>query len=68
VNDRALPAEELAEYLRSHGAKARACATVEEGILAAKAAAGEDGIIVSFGSLYLAGVVRKEFFRMSEQN
>ena len=64
VNDRALPAAELAEYLREHGAKAVACNTVEEGILAARAAAGEDGVIAAFGSLYLAGVVRKEYFRL----
>lgn len=64
VNDRALPAEDLAEHLQNHGAKAIACNTVEDGILAARAAAGEDGIVVAFGSLYLAGVVRKAFFRM----
>ena len=68
VNDRALPAEELAEYLREHGAKAIACDTVESGILAAKAAAGEDGIVTAFGSLYLAGVVRKEYFRLFGEN
>ena len=64
VNDRALPAGDLAEYLRSCGAKAIACDTVESGILAARTAAGEDGIVAAFGSLYLAGVVRKEYFRL----
>ena len=64
VNDRALPAEELAEYLREHGAKATACDTIEAGILAARTAAGADGVVVGFGSLYLAGVVRKEYFRL----
>lgn len=64
VNDRALPAGELADYLRSHGAKAVACDTIEAGIRAAVTAAGEDGIVVGFGSLYLAGVVRKEYFRL----
>ena len=68
VNERALPAEKLAEHLRQQGENAVACETVEEGLLAARKAAGEDGIVVAFGSLYLAGVVRKEFFRMSEQN
>jgi dihydrofolate synthase/folylpolyglutamate synthase len=67
VNERALPAEKLAEYLRRQGAKAVACKAVEEGLLTARKAAGEDGIVVAFGSLYLAGVVRKEFFRMTEQ-
>lgn len=68
VNERALPAEKLAEHLRQQGANAVACETVEEGLLAARKAAGEDGIVVAFGSLYLAGVVRKEFFRMSGKN
>lgn len=64
VNDRALPAEKLAEYLRSYGAKAVACKTIEDGILTARAAAGDDGVVVGFGSLYLAGVVRNTFFQM----
>ena len=68
VNERALPAEKLAEYLRGQGAKAVACEAVEEGILTARKAAGEDGIVVAFGSLYLVGVVRQEFLRMTEQN
>ena len=63
VNDRALPAGELADHLRQQGAKAVACETVEDGIRAAEAAAGADGVVVSFGSLYLAGVVRKAFLR-----
>ena len=66
ANERALPAGELAEHLRLRGAKAAACDAVEEGILAARAAAGEDGVVVAFGSLYLAGVVRKAF--MDEHN
>lgn len=68
VNDRALPAEKLAEYLRSHGAKAAACKTIEDGILTARAAAGDDGVVVAFGSLYLAGVVRKAFFQLFGEN
>lgn len=68
VNDRALPAKALAEYLRSCGAKAAACDTIEDGILAARGAAGEDGIVVAFGSLYLAGVVRSAFFQMFGTN
>ena len=57
-SDRALPAEKLAEFLERRGAKATACDTVEDGIRAALAAAGTDGAVVSFGSLYLAGHVR----------
>ena len=68
VNDRALPAENLAEYLPSCGAKAVACETIEEGIQTARTAAGDDGVVVGFGSLYLAGVVRNSFFQMFGAN
>ena len=64
ANERALPAKDLADYLCKHGAKAVACDTVEDGIRTARAIAGDDGVVVAFGSLYLAGVVRKAFFRM----
>lgn len=60
-SERALPAAELAACLTQWGAKATPCETVEEGIGAALAAAGEKGIVVSFGSLYLAGAVRDAF-------
>ena len=66
-SDRALPAEKLAEYLRERGAKATACETVEDGIRAALAAAGADGAVVSFGSLYLAGHVRGVYQEMFGQ-
>ncbi|MBQ9066550.1 MAG: 5-formyltetrahydrofolate cyclo-ligase, partial [Clostridia bacterium] len=62
VSDRALPAAEFASYLAAQGAKAQACESVEEGILEALDAAGENGAVVSFGSLYLAGAVRTAFF------
>lgn len=61
VSDRALPAQTLADYLTEHGAKARACADIPAGIRAALDAAGEDGAVVAFGSLYLAGAVRTAF-------
>ena len=60
-SDRALPAADLAEYLNRAGAKAQAFDQVKDGIRSALDAAGEDGILVSFGSLYLAGAVRTEF-------
>lgn len=60
-NPRALSAEDLARELRSRGAQATACAQVEEGVTAAMEAAGENGVVVIFGSLYLAGAVRTEF-------
>lgn len=59
LSDRALPAENLAEYLRGQGARARACDDVQAGVQAALTAAGENGAVVGFGSLYLAGAVRE---------
>ncbi len=58
INPRALASEALAEELRAHGAKAAACQQIDEGIDAAVKAAGPDGLVVIFGSLYLAGAVR----------
>lgn len=57
-SERALPAGELAGYLRSLGAQAVACENVRSGVRAALQAAGNDGCIAAFGSLYLAGSVR----------
>ena len=61
VSDRALPAQALADYLTGRGARARACADISAGIRLALTAAGEDGAVVAFGSLYLAGAVRTAF-------
>ena len=58
---RALPASELAAYLKSLGAEALACETVPAGVAEARARAGAGGV-VAFGSLYLAGAVRTAFF------
>jgi len=57
-SDRALDAKKLSAFLRGKGAKARAVPDVKRGIRAAIRAAGPDGAVVSFGSLYLAGHVR----------
>lgn len=61
-SDRALPAEELAAFLVSRGARACACKTVYSGIRHAIDAAGETGVVVAFGSLYMAWEVRETFF------
>ena len=61
VSDRALQADALADYLTQRGAKARACEDIPTGIRTALAAAGEDGVVIAFGSLYLAGAVRTAF-------
>lgn len=58
---RSLPAGELCEFLRARGAKAEACESIDDGILKALLAAGEDGRVVAFGSLYIAGAVRRGY-------
>lgn len=58
---RALPAGELCEFLCSRGAEAEECGSIDEGILKALLAAGEDGRVVAFGSLYMAGAVRRGY-------
>lgn len=62
-SERALPAAELAACLSEWGAKATSCERVEDGIAKALEAAGKDGVVVSFGSLYLAGAVRDTYLK-----
>ncbi len=57
-NPRAMQAMELASRLQALGYAAIACETVEDGVQAAIAAAGEDGLICALGSLYMLGDVR----------
>ena len=59
LSDRALPAPELAAYLTERGAKANSFTDVTDGLRAALAAAGADGAVVGFGSLYLVGAIRR---------
>ena len=58
ISPRALPAQELAQYLTGLGADAVACDGIDAGLDAALGAAGEDGAVVAFGSLYLVGAIR----------
>ena len=60
---RALPAEELADWLSSHFDKpVHACTTVRQGIDAAFGrAAGNNAVICATGSLYLAGEILRFF-------
>lgn len=55
---RAMPAHCLAEYLSRQQVPAVPCKSVSEGIRLAVGEAGRHGVIVAFGSLYLAGAVR----------
>ena len=56
-NPRALPAGELAAYIRELGCSATACGTIREGVALALEQAGPDGTVLCYGSLYLIGDV-----------
>lgn len=57
-NPRKLEASELAKYLAQAGAKATACGSVAEGVHSAIDAAGKDGAVLCFGSLYMIGAIK----------
>ena len=61
---RALPAKDLAEWFRNRGAKAEAADDFVSGIKIAEKKAGKNGIVVCFGSLYLAGHIRVEYAKL----
>ncbi len=60
-SDRALPAGELAKLLEKTGKPVTVCASIPEGVEAARESAGEDGMACAVGSLYMAGAVRACF-------
>ena len=55
---RKLEAEELAKHLTQAGAKAIPCKTISEGVRTAIEKAGQDGVVLCFGSLYSIGDIR----------
>ena len=57
-NPRRLMAEELAAHLTRAGATATACETIADGVRKAIALAGNDGVVLCFGSLYTIGDIR----------
>lgn len=57
-NPRRLMAEELAAHLQNAGATATACETIPEGVKKAMELAGNDGVVLCFGSLYTIGDIR----------
>lgn len=59
---RALSGEELCALIRERGGTAEAADSVPDAIQRARTAAGADGAVIAFGSLYLAGAVRTAFF------
>lgn len=57
-NPRKLEAEQLAQYLREAGAQAQASESILDGVKKAMDLAGEDGVVLCFGSLYSIGGIR----------
>ena len=57
-NPRRMLAADLAEYLRKAGADAVGCKTVREGVQLAQKLAGDDGVVLCFGSLYSIGDIK----------
>ena len=57
-NPRKLEAEQLAQYLRQAGAQAQASESILDGVKQAMDLAGEDGVVLCFGSLYSIGGIR----------
>ena len=57
-NPRRLMAAELAQHLQKVGAKATPCDTIPEGVKTAMELAGNDGVVLCFGSLYTIGDIR----------
>ena len=57
-NPRRMMARELAAYLRQAGAQAEGFDTVAEGVSHAIALAGENGVVLCFGSLYSIADIR----------
>lgn len=55
---RALPSQELADYLRRQGAEVHPCGSLEEGVQAALSLARSDEMICACGSLYMIGSLR----------
>lgn len=64
---RRLAAEKLAEYLAAAGAKAVACDSTDAGVAKAVELAGEDGVVLCFGSLYSIGDIREGLRKVTGQ-
>ncbi len=56
-NERKLEARELADHLRAAGAQAQAAESIPQGVRMALELAGEDGVVLCFGSLYSIGTI-----------
>jgi len=58
-NPRALDCESLKKYLERFGKEVTSCESIEEGVRIAKKRAGEDGVVLAYGSLYMVGDIEK---------
>ena len=56
-NDRKLESAELAKHLRAAGAEAVAAESIPQGVKLAQQEAGDDGVVLCFGSLYSIGTI-----------
>ena len=57
-NPRKLDANLLAQYLREAGATATPCDSIADGVRTAMEKAGNNGVVLCFGSLYTIGTIR----------
>ena len=56
-NDRKLESKELAKHLTAAGAQAQAAESIPQGVALAQALAGNEGVVLCFGSLYSIGTI-----------
>ena len=56
-SDRKLESAELARHLRAAGADAQAAESIPQGVALARQLAGDDGVVLCFGSLYSIGTI-----------
>ena len=61
---RALDKVHFAEYLGTQGLRASVADDVDSGIKLAEELAGKDGVVVGFGSLYIAGYIRMAYKKL----
>lgn len=66
-NPRKLEAQLLAEYLQQAGAEAAAYDSIEQGVRKAIELAGQDGVVMCFGSLYTIGCVRDALTKLEAE-
>lgn len=56
---RAMSSADLKAYLEPFGKPVTACGSIEDGVREAIARAGQDGVVLAYGSLYMVGAIRE---------